>query len=83
MSQLWDGRARLGQEPGLEPEPAAGPPVFQAEDEVFRSLTAGLCAACWSEAPFQAALLLHAVCRPSASLPFLFLPRAHATSDAS
>lgn len=28
MSQLWEGRARLGQGPGLDPESAARPPVF-------------------------------------------------------
>lgn len=28
MSQLWEGRARLDQVPGLEPEPSAKSPVF-------------------------------------------------------
>lgn len=28
MSQLWEGRARLDQEPGLGPEPSAKPPVL-------------------------------------------------------
>lgn len=28
MSQLWEERDRLDQEPGLEPEPLAKPPVF-------------------------------------------------------
>lgn len=63
MSQLWEGRARLDQEPGLEPEPSAKPPVFllRSQDEAFPDFTASPWAAWWNEAPLQAALFSYEV----------------------